>query len=374
MDYEEEFPLEDGLIHLNHAAVGPWPQRTVEAVKAFAEENGARGSLHYPRWLETEAALREQLRVLINAPAAEDIALVKNTSEALSFVAYGLDWQPGDSIVTTDQEFPSNRIVWESLEERGVTVRRARLEGPQTPEEAIFSAVDDSTRLIAVSSVQYASGLRMDLAALGRFCRERAILFCVDAIQSVGALPMDVQAIQADFLAADGHKWMLGPEGLGVFYCRSEVRPRLSLTQYGWHMVEALGEFDRAEWKPAESARRFECGSPNMLGIHAFEASLSLLFDYGLDRVEEALLLRSRRLLEAFAGHEGLELVTPASPGRHAGIVTVRRRRGDEADLFELLKRNGVFCARRGGGIRLSPHFYTPLEQLDAAIELIAAA
>lgn len=372
MDLSREFALREDIIYLNHAAVSPWPRRTVEAVAQFAEENAVQGSLDYPKWLESEQSLREQMAALLNAPSSEDIALVKNTSEGLSIVAYGLEWQAGDNVVISDQEFPSNRIVWESLADQGVQVRKADLSAGENPEEALFEQVNGDTRLLAISSVQYATGLKMDLERIGRFCRERNILFCVDAIQSLGAVSLDVQEAQVDFLAADGHKWMLGPEGLGLFYVRPQIRDRLKLHQFGWHMVEDAGNFDRYDWQIARSARRFECGSPNMLGIHALEASLSLLFEVGLDRVQAAVLARSRRLLEAFAACPDLELITPIAPERHAGIVTVRHRRRSEEELFELLRQNGVFCARRGGGIRLSPHFYTPLEQLESAIEMLA--
>src|SRR5512139_453440 len=193
--FTSEFALNDGLIHLNHAGVSPWPRRTAEAVKAFAEENVNCGSLQYDRWLRVEHELREQLRLLLNAPSAADIALVKNTSEALSFVAGGIDWHWGDNIVTTDEEFPSNRIVWEALADRGVELREAAVANLADPEASLFSRVDGRTRLIAVSSVQFGSGLRMDLKRLGDFCRDRMILFCVDAIQSIGAVRFDVQAI-----------------------------------------------------------------------------------------------------------------------------------------------------------------------------------
>lgn len=213
VNYHPEFPQEPGLIYLNHAAVAPWPARTAEAVRRFAEENLRVGALHYPRWLETERSLRESLRALLNAASTDDIALLKNTSEALSVVAHGLDWRPGDVVITARQEFPSNRVVWESLREQGVEVRLADLAEADTPEEALIALADERTRLLSISSVQYGTGLRMNLARLGRFCREHGILFCVDAIQSLGGLRMDVQAIQADFVMADGHKWMLGPEG-----------------------------------------------------------------------------------------------------------------------------------------------------------------
>ncbi len=369
-DYSSEFPLRDDIIYLNHAAVSPWPMRTADVVYEFAQQNLTQGSLFYPQWLETETLLREQLRQLINAPSTADIALVKNTSEALSFVAYGLDWKAGENIVSSDQEFPSNRIVWESLATQGVEFRQADLASAETPEDALFALVDTNTRLIAISSVQYASGLRMNLERIGEFCRERGILFCVDAIQSLGALPFDVQACHADFVAADGHKWMLGPEGLGLYFCRAELREKLKLTQYGWHMVEALGDFDQQEWQPAASSRRFECGSPNILGIHALSASLSLLLETGMESVAAQILDNSRYLMEAL-GKLGYLLSTPLNQSRHAGIVCFRHPVEESNALFEYLRENGVFCALRNDNIRFAPHFYTPRQQLNHCLELL---
>ncbi|KPJ90757.1 MAG: class V aminotransferase, partial [Gammaproteobacteria bacterium SG8_15] len=222
-DYKTEFDIDENIIYLNHAAVSPWPVRTRNAVIQFAEENYRSGSLNYLQWIETETELRRKLQRLINAPSYEDVALVKNTSEALSMVAYGIQWQRGDNIAITNQEFPSNHIVWESLQSQGVELRLADISdcANATAEQRIMDCCNQRTRLVSVSSVQYASGLKLDLSQIGRFCKSQAILFCVDAIQSVGALSFDIQECQADFAMADGHKWMLGPEGLGFFYCAS---------------------------------------------------------------------------------------------------------------------------------------------------------
>ena len=368
-DFSAEFPLDSDLIYLNHAAVAPWPRRTADAVQRFAEENVRRGAAHYPRWMETEARLREQCRALLNAPSVDDIALLKNTSEALSVVAYGLDWQAGDNVVISDQEFPSNRIVWESLRDVGVETRSVHLSQGSSPEQALAAAMDGRTRLLAISSVQYASGLRLDMEQLGAICREHGVLFCIDAIQSLGALPLDVQRCGADFVAADGHKWLLGPEGCAVFYIRAEVRDRLQLRQYGWHMVEEYLDFSRHDWRVASSARRFESGSPNMLGIHALSASLSLLNDVGTEQVAAGVLANSRYLMERLTALPGIDLLTPQQPERHAGIVTFRHRTITPESLHSRLFAANVVCAQRGGGVRFSPHFYTPRNQLDAALE-----
>jgi cysteine desulfurase / selenocysteine lyase len=178
-----EFPLTDELIYLNHAAVAPWPKRTSEAVIKFAEQNTRYGSHFYRDWLNKEAELRTQLQALLNAPSSDDIALVKNTSEALSFVAFGLEWQSGDNIVSSNEEFPSNRLPWESVASQSVELRQADLHSADSPEDALFALVDNNTRLLTISSIQFASGLRMDLEKIGAFCKQRDILFCIDAIQ-----------------------------------------------------------------------------------------------------------------------------------------------------------------------------------------------
>ncbi|QKT04833.1 aminotransferase class V-fold PLP-dependent enzyme [Ectothiorhodospiraceae bacterium 2226] len=369
-----EFPLRDDLVYLNHAAVAPWPRRTADAVARFANENATQGAYDYPTWLEHEARLRRQLQHLLNAPSVDDIALVKNTSEALSMVAHGLPWAPGDVVVSAAEEFPSNRIVWESLAPHGVTLRTVDLQAAADPEAALIAALDGPVRLLAISSVQYGTGLRLDLERLGRACRERGVLFCVDAIQSLGALPMDVQAVQADFAMADAHKWLLGPEGIAVFYVAAAQRERLALHEYGWHMREDYLDFDALNWRPARSARRFECGSPNMLGIHAFSASLSLLSEIGLDTVSENVLRNASYLLEAIAAIQGFELITRAERGRHAGIVTFRHVHVPAASLHRALSTAGVVCALRGGGVRFSPHFYTRTQQLERAVAALEQA
>jgi selenocysteine lyase/cysteine desulfurase len=363
----DEFALDPTLCHLNHAAVGPWPRRTAEAVARFAEENRRLGSLHYPQWLATERRLRERLARLVGAESAADIALAKNTSEALSTIAYGLTWEPGDEIVGIAQEFPSNRVVWQSLGVHGVVWSALDLEQSSDPEADLLALCTPRTRMIAVSWVQYARGLRLDLERIGAFCRSKGILLCVDAIQGLGALPFDLARIAADFVVADGHKWMLGPEGVALLYVRPSLRNGLTLRQFGWHMLEHSGDFDRPDWQPAEDARRFECGSPNLLGVQALEASLSLIEEVGIEQVRSRLQERTAHLIEAIDRH-GLELLSPRAPERRAGIVTFRAPGTTASELYTGLMQRRVLCAQRGGGIRFSPHFYTPVEVIDRAL------
>lgn len=381
-----DFSLTPGLTYLNHAAVSPWPQRTVKAVQAFAAENGLIGSNRYPQWLEIEARLRERLSHLVGVGTADDISLLKNTSEGLSIVAHGLPWKFGDNVVTSDQEFPSNTMVWESLQQYGVSTRKVALDSATTPEDALFNAVNRETRLISISSVQFGTGLRMDLERIGTFCRSRGILFCVDGIQSLGALVMNGQAILPDFVVADGHKWMMAPEGCALLYTHKNARDQLQLRQFGWHMREFPFEFEAdssscespgccqevRNWSVAQSGRRFEPGSPNMVGIHGLEASLSLLEEKGLEQVEKQVLQRSRYLIEEVEKLQQYDLLTSPDPMRCSGIVTFNPVENNSEKLFNDLKNNGIECAIRSGGIRLSPHYYTPMEQLEQVVKLLS--
>ncbi len=366
-----EFPLDSSVIYLNHAGICPLPKRAADAVRRFVHECETQGARYYSRWVAMETRVREQLAQLINAGAPDDIALLKNTSEGLSTVAYGFPWRPGDNVIISDEEFPSNRVVWESLRGRGVSVREVPLAKTDDPEDALVAAADAHTRMVAISAVQFASGLRLDLAKLGALCHARDIALCVDAIQALGAIHVDVQAAHIDFLAADAHKWLLGPEGIAAFYCAPPWREQLALHQFGWHMRENFGDYDTRDWRPAPSARRFECGSPNMVGIHALSATLDLFAEIGMPVVERRVLARTEQLFAAVQERPDLDCTTDNKTGRYAGIITFHSKSLSADDAVARLRNQGIICASRGGGIRFSPHFYTPREQLDRALAAI---
>ena len=363
-DFASQFPQSHSLCHLNHAAMGPWPQRTVDALNDFAKENLKLGSSHYDRWLKVEQELRTRLATLINAPSIDDIALLKSTSEGLSVIAYGIDWQPGDEILLLDQEFPSNRIVWESLRAKGVAVKVIDTNCTDTAETLLINHSTARTRLITVSSVQYATGLRIDLAKISQHCQSNNILLCVDAIQSLGALPFDLAQTPVDFVVADGHKWLLGPEGIALFYCTEKHRKELALNQYGWHMIKALGDYDRTDWEAADSARRFECGSPNMLGIHALNASISVLLETGMDEVARHVIDNTRHLISGLNNIPEITLLSSTEKGKHGGIVTFAHAKVPSEVLYSTLRKKNIVCAHRGGGVRFSPHFTTQKSSL----------
>jgi len=366
-----EFPQEPDLCYLNHAAVGPWPRRTAQVVANFAQQNMTRGATDYPAWAKVEQRLRERIARLINAASSDDIALVQNTSVGLSIVSQGLDWRAGDEVVGLAGDFCSNSMVWEALAERDVRYRPIDALSEHDPEGVLIAALSAKTRLLAISTVHFATGYRFDMQRLSQGCRARGVLLSVDGIQSLGAIDFDLQHAPADFVTSGGHKWLLSPEGQGFLYCRPELCEQLKLHQFGWAMRAAPYDFESDGWSPASTARRFEAGTPNMIGIHALDASLEMFEEVGMPMVEQRLADNLAFLESELLGLPDVEIVSPRDPARRAGILTFRHSRFDGARLHSALMHERVICAARAGGVRLAPHFYTPRAVLETAVERI---
>lgn len=367
----DQFPILGKGLYFNHAAVGPWPRCTAEAVQKFAEENMRQGSAAYRHWITRENELRSNLARLTGSSEPNDIALMKNTTEGICTVAFGLDWREGDNIVLPRGEFPSNRIPWLAQAARGVEIREVDIRNTHHSETALLEAVDHNTRILTVSAVQWDDGLKLDLALLGNTCRKRGVLFFVDAIQQLGALPIDVEECQVDFLAADAHKWLLAPEGIAVFYSRDEARDGLQLLQQGWHMFDRPWQFEREDWTPSRSARRFEAGSPNTMGQAAFDASVRLLLDYGMENVSHRVLSNTDQLIRSLQDLPGIRLCSPTAPERRSGIVRFSHQQISTGHLHRQLTLAGVSCVVRGNSIRLSPHFYQGSAEIESFMNIL---
>jgi selenocysteine lyase/cysteine desulfurase len=356
------FPVTKNLAYLNHAAVGPLSLRAAEAMERHARDQRDFGALHWREWYAEHAAVRDSAAKLLRATPAE-IAIVKNTSEGLSFVAQGMRWHERDNVVTTALEFPSNWTPWKRLERRGVECRVAEL--PTV--EHIEPLVDKRTRLVTVSSVAFHNGYTADLQAIGELCASRDVLFCVDAIQSVGVLPIDVRAAKIDFLAADGHKWMCGPEGAGVFYVAAERLDELEVVENGWTNIERQGKFINCgvEWLP--DSRRFEAGSLNTNGIYGLRAAIDLLLEIGIETV------RDRAMNAAATLAQRLTAIGWSAPLLGSPIVGATPPAGEKSVLWyhRQLEERGIVTAPREGLLRFSPHFYNDAEDVERAIEAL---
>ncbi len=362
------FPVTRRLAYLNHAGVAPVSTRVAAALARFTELATTEGALHYSERYDAEIErVRGRAAVLLGA-SSDEIAFVKNTSEGLGLVAAGLDWRPGDRVVTCDLEYPSNVYPWWSLAPRGVETVMLAGEAGRLPIERVREALrDPRVRLLALSSVEFGSGARNDLEALGRLCRERDVLFCVDAIQSLGCLPLGARACGIDFLAADGHKWLLSVEGCGVFYCARERIERVAPRVVGWRSVTDNQDFDRYHLDLQPGAGRFEEGTPNTPGIFALGAAIDLLLEVGIDNIARRVLALTDRLAQALADR-GAHVLSPRSEADRSGIVSFTLPGEAPAATASRLQDRGVVVAARRGGVRASPHFYNDDSDLEALL------
>jgi selenocysteine lyase/cysteine desulfurase len=362
--FKDLFPVTRNLIYFNHAAVGPLSVRAYEAMESHSRDQRDFGALHWRAWYGEIDRLRESAARLIGANANE-VAILKNTSEGISFVAQGLRWNEGDNVVTTALEFPSNWTPWKRLESRGVECRVAQL--PST--EAIESLIDDRTRIVTVSSVAFHNGYVADLDAIGELCERRGILFCVDAIQSVGVLPINVHRSKIHFLAADGHKWMCGPEGAAIFYVAADKRDELEVIENGWTNIERRGKFIGCATDWLADARRFEAGSLNTNGIYGLRAAIDLLLEIGIERV------RAHALQAANTFAEGLRSIGWSAPTYGSPIIGATPQSVDKSILWyhRKLEEHGIVCAPREGLVRFSPHFYNDEDEVQRVVDVLRA-
>lgn len=363
-----EFPIIRNYTFLNHAAVAPISAVAAAEIQRFAIE--ARDHAYLTgRWYARAEETRRLAATLINA-SPEEIAFVKNTSEGIAFVANGLDWRAGDEIISTAVEYPANVYPWMDLEKRlGVKhVMLPEIDG-RIDTNSVLGAVTPRTRMIALSHVEYASGFRHDLAAIGPFCRARGILLCVDGIQSCGALPVDVDAMAIDFLSADGHKWMLGPEGLGIFYCRRELLQALR-PEMGWMNVVNATDYGHYDFTLRADAKRFECGSYNIPGILALGASLKLLAEVGMETVSGRILALTDYLCDRLT-EKGYTIFSARRDNEKSGIVSFTRPETDLGKIAESLEKRGIIIALREGRLRVSPHFYNTTADIDRMVDAL---
>ena len=365
-----EFPVTERFLYLNHAGVSPIPARAAEAGARLLYRFRDEGAFHLRKWQEIADETRGRFARLIGASPAE-VAFVKNTSEGISFIAAGFPWREGDNLVTANVEFPANVYPWMRLAARDVELRMVPAREGRVWKEDLFAACDGKTRLIALSSVEFGNGHRNDLPGIGEFCQKKGIFFCVDAIQSLGVLPIDVRSYGIDSLSADGHKWLLGPEGIGGFYLSESVMEMVEPVVLGWHSVRNRFEFETYDFRLSPDASRFEPGSFNTVGLAAFNASLDLLLSIGVDRIWE----RVRRLTDGAIEtvlRLGYELLSPRNPEDRSGIVTFRVPGADSKALWKALLARNAVCSPRSGGIRISPHFYNTPEEITRFFGILA--
>jgi len=314
--------------------------------------------------------VRQSAAELIHAKP-DEVTFIKNTSEGINFVANGLNWKSGDNVVTTNVEFPSNMYPWLNLQSRGVKVRTVMEEAGRIPIDQLIEAIDSRTRVVAISSVQFASGYRTDLATLGEHCVAKGVFLCVDAIQSLGAMPIDVKGMHIDFLAADAHKWLCGPEGIGIFYVSKELQGYLRPTCVGWLSVKNPHNFDHYAFDFCDSANRYDGGSYNIAGIYGLGGAMGLILEIGVENICKRLLFLTDRLVEGVR-NKGYRVFSSRERPEASSIVAFSSDVHDHNEIQRHLQsEHRLVIAVRKGKLRSSPHFYNSEKEIDQLIDVL---
>jgi len=364
------FPVTQDRVYLNHASVSPPSLRVQEAVGKIVADIGRRGVPGYFDWTEfAETEAKSRFARFIGAER-EEIAFLKNTTEGIAIVATGLDWSPGDNVVSAAIEFPSNALQWVNLKDLGVETRFVPARDGRVPIEDIERQMDDRTRVVALSFVEFLNGFRNNLEAIGRLCRERGILFCVDAIQGLGVFDVDVAGQCVDFLSCGGHKWLLGFQGIAGFYCRGDLMDRLRIREVGWRSVEGQDDPLGYDLTPLPTAKRFEGGSENLIGIVGLDAAIGLLQEVGVDFVRDRVKALTDRIVEGLE-ERGYTIMSPRGPDEWSGIVSLQHPEIPFRDLGERLKNAGIELKVRIDHVRVSPHFYNTSEEVDTFLSAL---
>ena len=370
---QQEFPVCKDKVFLAHAGVCPLPRRVSEAVRVYTQQCtlGDQEALFPPMQIQQT---REMAAKMLGVQW-EEIALIGPTSLGLSFVAEGLEWRRGDNILVYFDDYPSNVYPWMALAEKGVKVRFLNIrELGKIRVIDVIGQVDENTRLVALASNHFVAGYRIDIKSIGEELRRRKILFCLDAIQTLGAFPTPAQYV--DFAAADAHKWLLGPCAAGILYVRKEVQDRLKPKVFGWHNVRCPNYTAQEQITFYPGARRYEAGSENLLGLTGLHAAMELLLDVGIDNIAAELLRKRMFLIPALQQKDYSVLQGDAPKDNASGIVSFWRDGTDLTELHRRLESSGIITSLRADRtgkkyIRISPHFYNTDAELHRLLEMV---
>lgn len=363
--YRELFPVTRKKVYLNHAANAPEPLPVLEAVQEYLTACSNSGTAMEAEWRNKPVQIREDFARLFSC-SSSNIAFLPNVSSAINLVAGGLAWRPGDNVVVVRDQFPANIYPWMFLQSSGVEVLFADWHD-QVLSDSIRKLADENTKVIAVSWVEYFSGHRHALTDIGSLCKEEDICFVVDAMQGVGVVPLRVNDIGADVVAVGGHKWLLGPEGQGAAFFSSRILDKLNPTAYSWRSVQDFMNFDRLDPVLVSGANRFEAGTPNWPGVIGLGAAVKLVLDIGPEYIFDKVFQLTNCLLEGLEKLPG-QILTPYDRSMRAGIVSFLPQDKNADALVEYLLEKDIVCSARRGALRISPHFYNTLGEVELLI------
>ncbi|QYO66136.1 aminotransferase class V-fold PLP-dependent enzyme [Leptolyngbya sp. 7M] len=368
-EIRKEFAALDQYTYLNSAAVSPIPKRSKDAVVSQLNDVGRYGSEQYPAWVEMKNRARALLAGMMNV-RPEQVAFMRNTSDGIASVACGLDWSATDNIVSFEREFPSNYYAWKMVRDRfGAEIRFCPERDGRIDLEELVSLIDENTKIVALSSVQFDSGFRADLEFVGTAAREVGALFVVDIIQGLGQFGYDLPSQLVDVAAGASHKWLCAPEGCGFVYISDRARELIRPAFVGWISVENPWDFTDREQRFRPNALAWESGTGTSSLFYGLEQSLMLLNNVGLPKIEAHLSKLSEHLCEGL-GNLNYEIISSRREGEASAIVCIKHRGNiPSSEIFEKLKAKKIIVSSRGDRLRISPHFYNTITDIDRLLE-----
>ncbi len=361
-NYRSQFPVTKNYIFLNHAAAAPLSLRVVKAVTDFYQECANQATLDYFKWVENVETVRKSAADLINADA-DEIAFTGNTSEGISAITSGFNWKSGDEVILPLPEFPANVYPWMHLKNMGVQIRFVQRKNGCIDVKEIRKAITPKTKMVTLSSVDYLSGFAANIYEIGTFCRKKGILFCVDAIQSLGLIPVDVKKSGIHFLAAGGHKWLTGPMGVGILFINKEVNNLLTPINTGWKSVINEEDFN-IDFTLKKNAARFEPGTMNISGISGLGAAFDLLEEIGITRIYDKVMQFNDIFIKELK-KRNIRIISPLNRSDRSGILSFKPK-DDPVKIYNFLTSRKIMLSLRNGNIRISPHFYNNEDDISA--------
>jgi len=366
------FPATKHLAYLNSAAVSPIPTTAIEAINSQLTDVAANGSAHYQDWVDTKNRARGLIAEMLKV-RPDQIAFLRNTSDGFASIANGLTWNAGDNIVSFEREFPSNYYAWRRIrDEFNVELRLCPERDGRIDLAELISLIDSNTKVVAISSVQFASGFRADLERIGRAARAVDALFCVDIIQGFGAMPFDLPAQFVDAACGASHKWLCAPEGCGIIFLSDRARQRVDPTLVGWISVETPWDFEDREQSFKPNALAWESGTGCSSLFYGLEQSLRLLHTAGAENIERHLDELSEHLCDSLGG-KNYEIVSSRRPGEKSQIVCIKHSKGlTSSQIAEHLENERIIVSPRGDRLRIAPHFYNNNEDIERLINALS--
>ena len=365
----KEFPVADKYIYLNNAAIAPISIIVKETIDDCNRRYCDNGIVSNGELLEDVEETRKLAARLLNACPAE-ISFVKNTTQGIQIAANGIRWKNGDNILVPENEFPANVFPWLNLKPRGVETKFFKVNGGRYLVEDIEQNINNRTRALSVSAVAFTNGFRCDLEAVGNLCREKGIYFIVDAIQALGVLDIDTQICNIDLMAADAHKWLLGPQGAGIAYISESFLERIDVPNLGYKSMTDESDYLNYKVRLKPDASRFEEGTLNIMGITGLKASLDMLLSIGISNIETRVL-ELNSCASNLLNEMGYIIKSPDRINERSGILSFFHGKISTEEIYQRLFNSNVVCAKRDAAIRISPHFYNNTDDIYGFINAL---